>query len=202
MRAVDRGREIEKEMKNRLRARVPGRSPKGGSSSRHNTLIPFLWAGILPLSSSVSSPSARLLSLSLSIPFTKGERALVLRRALLHLVARYTFNSERIKVRARDTSKGFTAYRCDFIFTQTLAYELFFPTCSLASLSSGMRCYSKERITLRCSITGRRCVESFESTKSRAFEKRNKVFTYMRTGETERCICMWRMVEGERELCN
>lgn len=30
-----------KEMKNRLRARVPGRSPKGGSSSRHNTHTPL-----------------------------------------------------------------------------------------------------------------------------------------------------------------
>lgn len=30
-----------REMKNRLRARVPGRSPKGGSSSRHNTHTPL-----------------------------------------------------------------------------------------------------------------------------------------------------------------
>ena len=34
------GRQRRREMKNRLRARVPGRSPKGGSSSRHNTHTP------------------------------------------------------------------------------------------------------------------------------------------------------------------
>lgn len=40
-RETERERCRWREMKNRLRARVPGRSPKGGSSSRHNTHTPL-----------------------------------------------------------------------------------------------------------------------------------------------------------------